>query len=80
MEDDGGLDEKIISVPSHHLTKRYDSLRDYKDLPQITLNQIEHFFEHYKDLEPGKWVKIDDWKGAEKAKQLINEAILRAKN
>ena len=79
MEDDGGQDEKIIAVPSHHLTKRYDGVKDYKDLPEITLNQVAHFFEHYKDLEPGKWVKIDTWKDAAEAKRLIVEAIERAK-
>jgi inorganic pyrophosphatase len=51
-------DEKIIAVPVQRLTRRYDAVRDYRDLPEITLKQIEHFFEHYKDLEPGKWVKV----------------------
>jgi inorganic pyrophosphatase len=54
-------------------------VKDYTDLPEITLQQIEHFFEHYKDLEPGKWVKIFGWKDATVAKQLISEAIERAK-
>lgn len=53
---------------------------NHSDLPEITLQQIEHFFEHYKDLEPGKWVKIGDWHGAEDARRLIREAIDRAKN
>ena len=79
MEDNAGMDEKILSVPSAHLTKRYDKIHNFSDLPEITLNQIEHFFEHYKDLEPGKWVKIGDWHNAEMAKTLINEAIDRAK-
>ncbi len=61
------------------LTKRYDKVKDYTDLPEITLQQIEHFFEHYKDLEPGKWVKIFGWKDADTARQLIVEAIERAK-
>ena len=78
MEDNSGKDEKIIAVPSGHLTKRYDKVHDYTDLPEITLKQIEHFFEHYKDLEPGKWVKIFGWKDASVAKQLIVEAIERA--
>ena len=51
---------------------------DFSDLPEITLQQIEHFFNHYKDLEPGKWVKIGDWLGAEDAKRMILEAIERA--
>jgi inorganic pyrophosphatase len=78
MEDNAGQDEKVIAVPSHALTKRYDAVHDFKDLPEITLEQIQHFFEHYKDLEPGKWVKIGDWHGVETAKKLINEAIERA--
>jgi len=78
MEDNAGQDEKIIAVPSHALTKRYDDVLNATDLPEITLQQIEHFFEHYKDLEPGKWVKIGDWLGADDAKRLIIEAIDRA--
>ena len=78
MEDNAGQDEKVIAVPSHNLTRRYDHVRNASDLPEITLQQIEHFFEHYKDLEPGKWVKIGDWHGADDAKRLIVEAIERA--
>lgn len=77
MEDNSGVDEKIIAVPSPALTRRYDKVHDYSDLPGITLQQIEHFFEHYKDLEPGKWVKIGGWHDKEKAKKLISEAIER---
>jgi inorganic pyrophosphatase len=79
MEDDGGEDEKIIAVPSSKLTQRYDRVQSYTDLPEITLKQIEHFFEHYKDLEPGKWVKIIRWGDAEDARRLIREGIERAK-
>jgi inorganic pyrophosphatase len=79
MEDESGGDEKIIAVPIHKLTKRYDRIQSYQDLPDITLKQIEHFFEHYKDLEPGKWVKIARWGDADEAKKLILEAIERAK-
>jgi len=79
MEDDGGKDEKIIAVPSPHVTRRYENVHDYTDLPEITLKQIEHFFEHYKDLEPGKWVKIGGWQDAETARKMIVEAIERAK-
>ncbi|MFC7399234.1 inorganic diphosphatase [Chelatococcus sp. GCM10030263] len=79
MEDESGGDEKIIAVPIHKLTKRYDRVQSYEDLPEITLKQIEHFFEHYKDLEPGKWVKIARWGDADEAKKLILEAIERAK-
>lgn len=79
MEDDSGKDEKILAVPSSHLTKRYEGVDNYSDLPEITLQQIQHFFEHYKDLEPGKWVKLGGWKDADVARQLILEAIERAK-
>jgi inorganic pyrophosphatase len=79
MEDDGGQDEKIIAVPSSKLTQRYDRVANYTDLPEITIKQIEHFFEHYKDLEPGKWAKIIRWGDAEEARRLIVEAIERAK-
>jgi len=78
MEDNAGRDEKIIAVPSPHLTLRYEKVNEFSDLPQITLQQIEHFFEHYKDLEPGKWVKIGDWRGAADARRMITEAIERA--
>jgi inorganic pyrophosphatase len=79
MEDDGGGDEKIIAVPSTHLTKRYAHVKSYHDLPEITWQQIEHFFLHYKDLEPGKWVKLIGWGEADEARRLIDESIARAK-
>jgi inorganic pyrophosphatase len=79
MEDQAGIDEKLIAVPSSHLTARYDNVRDYTDLPQITLDQIEHFFRHYKDLEPGKWVKVKGWGDAAKAREMVLEGIERAK-
>ncbi|WP_105441127.1 inorganic diphosphatase [Neorhizobium sp. T25_13] len=79
MEDDGGKDEKIIAVPVPKLTQRYDKIKNYTDMPEITLKQIEHFFEHYKDLEPGKWVKIGGWQNVDVAKMLIIEAIERYK-
>lgn len=79
MEDDGGMDEKILAVPVSKLTRRYEKLNSYTDMPAITLEQIQHFFEHYKDLEPGKWVKVHGWGDAEVAKRLIVEAIERAK-
>jgi len=79
MDDEGGGDEKIIAVPSTRLTRRYEDVKTYTDLPEITLHQIQHFFERYKDLEPGKWVKIVKWDGADKARELILEAIAREK-
>jgi inorganic pyrophosphatase len=78
MSDEAGGDEKILAVPSTHLTKRYDKVHNYSDLPEITLQQIEHFFQHYKDLETEKWVKVEGWGDADKAKMLIQEAIERA--
>jgi inorganic pyrophosphatase len=78
MQDDGGGDEKIIAVPVPKLTKRYLDVHEVTDLPEITRDQIRHFFEHYKDLEPGKWVRVIGWGGAEEARRLIAEAIGRA--
>jgi inorganic pyrophosphatase len=78
MVDDGGQDEKIIAVPSPHLTKRYVKVMNYTDLPEITLEQIQHFFSHYKDLEPGKWVKLAGWGDAAEAHDFIKAAIERA--
>jgi inorganic pyrophosphatase len=80
MEDEAGGDEKILAVPSAKLTQRYAGINSYVDLPEITLKQIEHFFTHYKDLEPGKWVKIIRWAGAEEAHRLVSAAIERAKD
>jgi len=79
MEDDGGADEKIIAVPSNKLTKRYEAVKTYTDLPKISIEQIEHFFAHYKDLEPGKWVKIHHWGHVDEARELILKALERAK-
>lgn len=80
MQDDGGGDEKIIAVPASRLTKRYENVRGHMDLPTITREQIQHFFEHYKDLEPGKWVKLIGWGDVTEARQLILDAIARAKH
>src|ERR1700748_1483675 len=79
MEDEAGGDEKIIAVPSSKLTQRYDKVKSYSDLPDITLHQIQHFFEHHKDLERGKWVQVKRWGSAEDAHKLILESIERAK-
>jgi inorganic pyrophosphatase len=79
MEDEAGGDEKIIAVPSTKLTRRYAGIKTASDLPEITLQQIQHFFEHYKDLEPGKWVKVLRWGSPEDAHRLIEEGIARAK-
>lgn len=79
MEDEAGQDEKILAVPSSKLTKLYDDVKSYEDLPQLLRDQIKHFFEHYKDLEKGKWVKVTGWEGVEKAQSLLQEAINNAK-
>ena len=78
MEDEAGGDEKLLAVPSAKLTQRYAKVANYTDLPEITLKQIEHFFAHYKDLEPGKWVKIVGWGDAAEAHRLVEEGIARA--
>jgi len=77
MEDDGGGDEKIIAVPSSKLTQRYVHVHEHTDLPRITIEQIQHFFEHYKDLEAGKWVKVEGWGGPDEAAREITEGIAR---
>ena len=79
MEDEAGGDEKLLAVPSPKLTQRYDRVQNYTDLPAITLQQVEHFFAHYKDLEPGKWVKILRWGDAAEARALVSTGIERAK-
>ena len=80
MMDEAGGDEKIVAVPVPRLTRRYENVHNYLDLPDITIKQIEHFFEHYKDLEPGKWVKVTGWGNAIEAEKLIMEAMERLKN
>jgi inorganic pyrophosphatase len=79
MQDEAGGDEKIIAVPAARISRRYENVNEYTQLPQITLDQIQHFFEHYKDLEPGKWVKLLGWGDANEARRLISEAIESAK-
>jgi inorganic pyrophosphatase len=80
MMDESGGDEKIIAVPSPKLTQRYVNVHNYTDMPSITLDQIQHFFEHYKDLEPNKWVKLLGWGDAGEAKALIMDAIERERS
>jgi inorganic pyrophosphatase len=79
MEDEAGGDEKLIAVPASKLTQRYAKVENYTDLPEITIKQIEHFFAHYKDLEPNKWVRIVGWGDAAEAKRLVREGIERAR-
>lgn len=77
MEDEAGMDEKILAVPVKDLHPFYNEVTEYTELPQILLDQIAHFFQHYKDLEPGKWVKLKGWEGSEKAASLIEEGVRR---
>ena len=79
MTDEAGMDEKIIAVPTAKISRRYEKISEFVDLPEISRQQIEHFFEHYKDLEPGKWVKVESWGDAARARQMIEEAIERAR-
>ncbi len=78
MEDDGGMDEKIIAKPTTKMFPYHKDIENVFDLPEIVCQQIEHFFTHYKDLEKGKWVKILGWGDAEEAKKLLKEGIERA--
>ncbi|MGD1933095.1 MAG: inorganic diphosphatase [Candidatus Phaeomarinobacter sp.] len=79
MEDEAGMDEKIIAVPPSRLNTYYDSVQNYTDLPKMLLDQIEHFFNHYKALEKDKWVKLNGWGDASQARGLIEDAITKAK-
>ena len=79
MEDEAGGDEKILAVPVDALHPFYSGVQSYKDLPQIMCEQIAHFFQHYKDLEKGKWVTIVKWLDAEGAEKLVIDGIERAK-
>jgi len=78
MQDEAGGDEKIIAVPVPRLTRRYEKVLNYTDLPEITIQQIEHFFQHYKDLETTKWVKVLGWGNAREAEEMILQSIERA--
>jgi len=75
MTDEAGEDAKLVAVPHTKLTKMYDDVNDIEDLPQLLRDQIAHFFENYKDLEVGKWVKVEGWDNAEAAKKAIVESI-----
>jgi inorganic pyrophosphatase len=80
MEDQAGTDEKIIAVPVDELHPFYTNIGSYLDLPRILRDQIAHFFEHYKDLEKGKWTRIGHWVDVAAAESLILEAIARGRN
>ena len=78
MRDEEGEDAKIIAVPKDKIDPSYSNIRDIIDLPEAVKNKIVHFFEHYKELEPGKWVKVSGWGSTNEAKARINAAIKRA--
>ncbi len=79
MEDDGGVDHKVLAVPVAKLSPLYDAIRDVNDVPALVRQQIEHFFKHYKDLEPGKWVKLGAWENAAAAKAIILKGLEKGK-
>ena len=79
MEDEGGQDEKILSVPVNKLHPYYSNIDTWKDVRPILIDQIQHFFEHYKDLEKGKWVKVHHWGDAEEAASMIQKGMDAAK-
>jgi inorganic pyrophosphatase len=77
MEDEKGMDAKIVAVPHDKVAAGYSAIRDVSDLPEPLRNQIRHFFEHYKDLEPGKWVKLKDWANVAEARRIIEADAAR---
>lgn len=79
MEDEKGPDAKIIAVPARNVDPTFSSVDSIEQLPEFTRKQIEHFFSHYKESEPNKFVMIDEWKGQEYAKNLIKKAVIHSK-
>lgn len=77
MTDESGVDAKLLAVPVSKLSKMYDAVHTHNDLPESLLSSLEHFFKHYKDLEEGKWVKVDGWEGPDAARQEIMSSIAR---
>lgn len=77
MTDESGVDAKLIAVPITKLCKSYESIKSYEDLPESLLKSIEHFFNHYKDLEEGKWVKIEGWVDGDEAVREILNSVAR---
>jgi inorganic pyrophosphatase len=80
MSDEAGEDAKLVCVPHEKLSALYDDVHEVTDLPELLRQQIAHFFENYKDLEKGKWVKIDSWDGAEAARRAIEKAVAAYEN
>ncbi|CAK7023003.1 Inorganic pyrophosphatase [Saezia sanguinis] len=79
MEDEAGVDTKLIALPTEKILPHFKHIQKLEDMSELLLQQVKHFFEHYKDLEPGKWVKVTGWEGADAAKKAINQAVQAAK-
>lgn len=79
MEDESGMDAKVVAVPVSKLTSLYDKVQSIDDLPELLVRQTVHFFEHYKDLEPGKWVKVIGWGTLDEARKEILDGLEKAK-
>lgn len=80
MEDESGMDQKMLAVPVQKMTPRYNTVKTIEDVPEDLLAQIRHFFEHYKDLEKGKWAKVSGWTGVKEAEEVIQKGIEAYKN
>ena len=79
MTDESGEDAKIVAVPVSKISKEFDHIQDITDIPEIKRKQISHFFERYKDLEEGKWVKLEGWEGVDAARKEIEDAVAAVK-
>lgn len=75
MSDEAGQDAKLVAVPIDKLTPLYRHVKEPSDLPDLLVQQIQHFFENYKDLEEGKWVKVDGWAGSDEARQAVTDSV-----
>ena len=80
MTDESGDDAKVLAVPNDRLCKAFRNVQDFRDLSPAILDQIAHFFEHYKDLDEGKWVRVEGWAGVDEAKQEIRDSVEMFKN
>ena len=80
MTDESGDDAKVLAVPTDKLSRLYRSVQDFRDLPEVLLGQIAHFFEHYKDLDEGKWVRVEGWGGIDEAKKEILDSVAMYQN
>lgn len=79
MTDESGVDAKVLAVPVDKISKAYSHIKDIQDVDKLMLDKITHFFEHYKDLEPNKWVKVEDWKDVATAKEEIVNSVANYK-